>query len=132
MTDSKESLEDFLKRRNLRALREFERFNTYRWEDLKLGTQLIMLRAGFGGWGGDHRVVDEIHDTHCIVVHPISKEGRAIVRKNISASPKHGDDEEYFTEYCYILTDEDLEVQKKSNRREWVKYIYEKTGYNFK
>lgn len=128
-----ETLEQFLERRHLRALREFERLNTYKWDDLVLGTKLYMLRNGFGGYGGQHRVVSEIKDDHKLVKDVFNPKDlhSYCIFENCAKSMYAPEDKEHWTEFCYILTPEDLAYQKHARWRDFDDYMYLKTGYRF-
>lgn len=135
MTD----LKQFLESRYLHALREYERFTNYKWEDLKIGTDIIVLRSGFSGSGGEWRKIIELHkddknpDYDYAVVsgkEPNSKI-RCLLYRNASRHYQ-GTEKEHFTELCYILTDEDKENYEKLRWHDWEKYLYQKTGHIFR
>lgn len=130
-TDVTETLEQFLARRHLKALREYERLTTYKWDDLKVGTELIMLRSGFGGYGGEHRVVSEILEHYKMVIDPYNPKQKFVVYESV-ARHHGGEEKEHFTELCYILTPEDLKIKNEGRWRDWKAHFYQKTGYDFR
>jgi len=120
------TLEQFLQLRHPQALKAYERYSTYKWEDLEVGTLLMMLKDGFNGSAGCFRKVIQLHSEngvdYAILANEIG-EGRSILTR----SPVPNDwRQEFWTDVAYLLTEQDLLVRmggvegyRTVNERRW-------------
>lgn len=124
-----EFLEEFLELRHPRAIRAFERYRDYKWEDLKPGTVLMMLRAGFSGSAGAWRKVTRIEGDLAFLT-SLNDDGSSVLMRESAPGDWR---KEFWTDVAYIVTEEDILVRngegehgKTVNTRRW--YFRDKVG----
>ena len=108
MTTSTSILE-YLEKNNPAVAREYERFSSYDFSNLTIGTYVLTLRSGFCGGSGELRKVTEIHaDKGYVILSHLAKESRSILSKN----------DAWWKDVC-ILSDSDVQIYKNANRKDY-------------
>lgn len=125
------TLEEYVTEKYPKISLEYKRRVEYKWEDLKVGMKLLMLRSGFSGNAFVVREIVEISKDNfgnfARLSAPEYTPARTSLLYENSESYDYDRKIEHFSKSCYIMTDED--DFKGMPYKMYRKHIFEKTGY---
>lgn len=123
-------IEEYLQQEYPHALAAYKRRTTYQWSQLEVGTILWMLKAGYGGDAGVFRKVVSLETGKFGNYAKLdSLKGREDARLSLLYEEEEYDGrKKYFSESCYILTNEEYSEINAMAYREMKKRYFELTG----
>lgn len=115
-------LKEFIKQVHPKVFFEYERFKNYKFEMLKPGTQLLMLRSGFCGGVGVIRAVSSLKNG------PAGEYAELVGGDGVSLLYKSGRDP--WWRECYVFSgEEERDMYKDMSRKDQVIWQINTLGF---